>query len=183
MTAAAVERRARVAVDQDRRLACPSSARNQAASRHAACWSNEIGLRLYDVVHVELEMTVTEVAVGVSGRKSALMALTRWRAPACFTISETCQDADVNARRLADYHAQRSEVAHRTWVPLRHASARSAEKGTNGDNPPLRGGLRTYFWSVCATNSDPRSVRRVCEALGLKWSDLPGDRRAAPRPR
>ena len=26
---------------------------------------------------------------------------------------------------------------------------------------------------------EPRSVRRVCEALGLKWSDLP-DRRAAP---
>ena len=26
---------------------------------------------------------------------------------------------------------------------------------------------------------DPRSVRRVCEALGLKWSDLPGPKSRA----
>ena len=65
------------------------------------------------------------------------------------------------------------KVAGRTWVSLRYV-VRKARR-SHGTVTIHRAGRTAELPLVGAShNLDPRSVRQVCEALGLDWSKLPG---------
>ena len=69
---------------------------------------------------------------------------------------------------------QRSESG---WPNMGVASIRKSEKRGEGHGTVTihRAGRTAELPLVGAShNLDPRSVRQVCEALGLDWSKLPG---------
>ena len=82
-------------MDQDRRLFVPALNEIKQLRDMVCVGKHQIGLRLDDVIHIELEMAASEIVVGVSGKKAELMALTRWRAPVRLTISGTCLKAQT----------------------------------------------------------------------------------------
>ena len=95
----------RVAVDQDRRLFVPALNEIKQLRDMARAGKHQIGLRLDDVIHVELEMTVAEdrcwrlrYEIGVYGTDEMACA------GLLDHLRNVSQGADVNARRLADFH-------------------------------------------------------------------------------